>query len=499
VKARIIFRPFFVFISFACLFIFFLTGRVEAQNQSIIHYRLIDLGTFGGPNSSEAIVSPYINDQGLVVGFADTSTPDPFNPEGFIPHPFRWQKGTLSDLGTLSGGKGGFAIFSNSLGQITGVSDNGQVDPQLGGPEGMAVVWEKGGRIIDLGTLGGTQSLAGGINNHGQVIGVAANTIPDPISLFGWATQTRAALWDSNGIHDLGTLGGPDAATSYINNVGQVSGISYVDTASSSPCPFDFPFKTRGFLWENGKMIDLGTLGGSCSGTVKINNRGQIAGSSTLPFDQPDHPFLWENGRMRDLGTLGGSFGLANSLNESGDVAGTSSPAGDESVHAFFWRNGRMTDLGTVPGDSCSIAHSLNNGGRVVGTSLDCANFGVELHGFLWWPGSRLVDLNEFVPPGSDLQITDGESINDAGEIAGTGMLLNGDFHAIVLVPCQNTVDTNCRAVDPSVDLPMPAQQTTAQKAANYRAVRALMHTTGIASLFATPSWLHTAHSNSRR
>lgn len=495
--ARLIFRPFFVIAIFACLFLFSRTARVTAQTQPVIHYRLIDLGTFGGPNSSEVIVSPYINDQGLVVGFADTSTPDPFNPEGFVPHPFRWRNGTLSDLGTLTGGKGGFAIFSNSRGQITGVSDNGQVDPQLGGPEGMAVVWDKDGRITDLGTLGGNQSLAGGINNRGQVIGVAANTIPDPISLFGWATQTRAALWDSNEIHDLGTLGGPDSATSYINEVGQISGVSYIDT--SSTCPFDSPFTTRGFLWEKGKMIDLGTLGGTCSGTIKINNRGQIAGSSTLPFDQPDHPFLWENGHMRDLGTLGGTFGLANALNESGDVAGTSSPAGDESVHAFLWRNGRMTDIGTVPGDSCSIAHSLNNSGRVVGTSLDCANFGVELHGFLWWPGGRLIDLNDFVPPGSDLQITDGESINDAGEIAGTGMLPNGDFHAIVLVPCQNAVATDCRAVHLSVDLPVSPQQTVAQKGANHRAVRALLHTAGAANHFATPYWQHIAHSNRQK
>lgn len=498
-STRTTLRLFYVTVTFACLIIPLRAQErtADAQTQSVIRYRLIDLGTFGGPNSSELIVSPYINDQGVVVGFADTSTPDPFNPEGFVPHAFRWRKGILSDLGTLPSGRGGFATFSNSRGQITGVSDNGQVDPQLGGPEGMAVVWDKSGRITDLGTLGGNQSLAGGINNQGQVIGVAANTIPDPISLFPWATQTRAALWDSNGIHDLGTLGGPDSATSYINDLGQISGISYVDTSSS--CPSDSPFTTRGFLWENGKMIDLGTLGGSCSGTVKINNRGQIAGSSTLPDGQPDHPFLWENGRMRDLGTLGGSFGVANSLNESGDVVGTSTPAGDESVHAFFWRNGRIMDIGTVPGDSCSIAHSLNNGGQVVGTSLDCANFGVELHGFLWWPGGRLVDLNEFVPPGSDLQITDGESINDSGEIAGTGMLPNGDFHAIVLVPCQDTVDTNCRAVDPSVTALMSAQQTTAQRAANYRAVRALLHTTGTASLFLTSSWLRNAHSNRRR
>jgi len=157
-----------------------------------------------------------------------------------------------------------------------------------------------------------------------------------------------------------------------------------------------------------------------------------------------------------------------------------------------------MTDLSTAPGDSCSIAHFLNNGAQVVGTSFDCANFGVELHGFLWQPGGRLVDLNEFVPPGSDLQITDGETINDAGEIAGTGMLPNGDFHAIVLVPCLNLADPNCRAVDPNLDLPTSDPQTTAQKAANFRAIRTVLHSAGRSSVFASASWLQVAASKRR-
>ena len=58
-----------------------------------------------------------------------------------------------------------------------------------------------------------------------------------------------------------------------------------------------------------------------------------------------------------------------------------------------------------------------------------------------------MIDLNAFVPPESDLTITDGESINDRGEIAGSGMLPNGDFHAILLVPCgSNPSDSDgCR------------------------------------------------------
>ena len=52
-------------------------------------YKLIDLGTLGGPNSAETLEFPFINNRGMVVGFADTATPDPTNPGGFLPHAFR--------------------------------------------------------------------------------------------------------------------------------------------------------------------------------------------------------------------------------------------------------------------------------------------------------------------------------------------------------------------------------------------------------------------------
>src|SRR5437660_7423876 len=143
----------------------------------------------------------------MVVGFADTVIPDPTNPGGFLPHAFRWQQGVLTDLGTLPDGLGSFAIWSNNRGQVVGLSGNGLIDPLLGAPEGRGVLWQKNGSIIDLGTLGGNQSLAGAINQRGQVIGVAANTTPDAYSLFGWATETRGFIWDKGVMRDLGTLG----------------------------------------------------------------------------------------------------------------------------------------------------------------------------------------------------------------------------------------------------------------------------------------------------
>ena len=64
----------------------------------------------------------------------------------------------------------------------------------------------------------------------------------------------------------------------------------------------------HGFVWQDGKMTDLGTLGGRSSRPRAINERGQVVGESVTASGET-HPFLWQNGKMTDLGTLGGSLG----------------------------------------------------------------------------------------------------------------------------------------------------------------------------------------------
>lgn len=414
------------------------TGAAEqsASPSQSLRYRLIDLGTLGGPNSAETQEFPFINNTGMVVGFADTAIPNPHSSEGFVFHAFRWRVGPIRDLGTLPGGVNSFAIWSNNAGEVVGLSENGRIDPLLGAPEGRAVLWEKGGQIVNLGTLGGHESLAGFINDRGQVAGAAANRKRDRFSMFGWGTQTRAFLWQKGIMRDLGTLGGPDAVpTGGGNNRGQVAGTSYTN---STPNPDTGVPTQHPFLWTHGTMADLGTLGGTIGVATALNNRGQVAGLSSTAGNQGAHPFLWSRGRLTDLGTLGGTFGFATWMNNAGAVVGGTTTRGDEAFHAFFWRKGKMTDLGTINDDICSVAHFMNSRGQVVGTSggPGCDQGQSERHGFISERGGRVIDLNRFVPEGSHLTVTDGETINDRGEIAASGMLPNGDFHAVVLIPC---------------------------------------------------------------
>jgi probable HAF family extracellular repeat protein len=235
-----------------------------------------------------------------------------------------------------------------------------------------------------------------------------------------------------------------------------VAGFSFINLT-----PFDcygFPVVTHAFFWERGKMQDVGTRGGTCSIDRALNNRGEVAGFSHLAGDQSVHPFLWDHGTMIDLGTLGGSSGFVFAMNDAGDVAGNSYLPGDEVRHAVLWRRGRIIDLGTIGDDPCSDAHGMNIRGHVVGSSDDCVE--QELHGFLWQPGGPMIDLNAFVPPDSDLTITDGHTINDCGEITASGMLPNGYFHAVLLIPCGQHDTNGCHefsGADTHISRSLPA------------------------------------------
>jgi len=308
------------------------------------------------------------------------------------------------------------------------------------------VLWANG-TMTDLGTLGGTSSNGNGVNNAGQVIGTAQNAIPDPFSIAGLGTQTRAFLWQNGKTHDLGTLGGPDGFPQYVNNNGQVAGVSYT---SNIPDPNTGLPPLDPFLWENGKMKDLGNFGGTNDFIgpflFGLNNTGEVTGTMALAGDQIYHAFLWDGKKLIDLNTtsggLGGNYSFAQGLNDSGEVVGIASLPGDQLFQAFLWQSGVMTDLGTLHGDPCSEAGSINSSGQVVGASQSAAggcNFYTSA--FLWENGGPSVDLNDLVPPHSGLFLLGANWINDRGEITGRGVPAgcgDGDIcgHAFLLIPC---------------------------------------------------------------
>jgi probable HAF family extracellular repeat protein len=428
-------------------------------------YRLIDVGTFGGPASNVADLQRIINNGGVLAGGADTVIPDPyfpncFDPECFVQHAFQWRNGVLADIGALPGVNSSSGFEINGRGWIVGVSQNGLIDPLSGTPEDRPVLW-KDGRIIDLGTLGGNQGQANSINDTGQVAGVAFNDVPDP---FTGTTQFRGFLWQRGIMYDLGTLGGPDAFGQYINNHGQVAGFSFTNSTANATTGLP---TTDPFLWENGRMRDLGTLGGTNGQVNCLNNRGQVVGTSNLAGDIFTHGFLWDRGVLKDVGTFGGDNSTAMWIDEAGDVVGAGDFPGDQTHDAFLLKNGVKTDLGNLGGTS--TAHAINEKGQIVGASRALDG---NPHAFLWENGGPMVDLNALIPSNSSLQLQFANYISDPGEIAGVGVpagcnsVNDGCGHAFVLI-ADGDCDDDCEGRIAQSQSSIAASQNQAALAQN--------------------------------
>jgi probable HAF family extracellular repeat protein len=182
---------------------------------------------------------------------------------------------------------------------------------------------------------------------------------------------------------------------------------------------------------------DLGTLGGTFSEAVGINNNGSMAGFSTPPGDLVVHAALWQHGVITDLGTLGGPDSVAPEAepqpNARGEVAGGSDtsvpdPNGEDfcgfGTHLiclpFIWKKGVQTALPTLGGNN-GIAGEINNRGEAVGSaetpnSDPCSpgtNF-LQFEGAIWEKGS----VQELRPlPGDPDGVATG--INDHGQAVG--------------------------------------------------------------------------------
>jgi len=291
-------------------------------------------------------------------------------------------------------------------------------------------------QLFDLGTLGGTASAGNTINNRGWVMGNA--NLPGD-------TTTHATLWRFGQKFDLGTLGGPNSSVAWPvkNNNGLISGIA--ETANLDPlgetwsCRFFFPRRTRhqclGFVWQDGVMTALPTLGGNNGYAAGANNRGQVAGWAETTFHDPTcnppqvlqfEPVVYgpKNGQIQPLPTLfGDPDGAATAINDRGQVVGISgicanAVGGLSAKHALLWNDGVPTDLGSLGGSAWHTPAAINNLGQVVGFSdLPGDNNGKNLnfHAFLWTKEIGMQDLGTL--PGDT--ISEGLGINDEGQVVG--------------------------------------------------------------------------------
>lgn len=357
----------------------------------------------------------------------------------------------VTDLGSLHDG-----VFACAM----GLNQQGWTESMDGYIEGNNFVGRAvvnvPGHKIDLGTLGGIDSWInwGGINEHGEAVGMAETAVPDPdgedFCGFGTGLTCRPFIWKNGHMTALPTLGGNNGQASAINNQGVITGQAQT-TETDSGCP---PYQVAPpVIWQKDGVQQLPTVDGDPDGyALGINDHGQAVGASGLCsgfFTFPLHAVLWDNGAPTELPNLGNaSNNQAIAINNKGQIVGQSSSADGTTVYAVLWQNGILTNLGTVSGDFASFATGINEKGQVVGTSLD-SNFNPS-HGFIWQDGV-MTDLNTLFPASANLYATMANKINSRGQISGMATVLSGphagDIHAFLATPVNASIGLSVAAV----------------------------------------------------
>lgn len=356
--------------------------------------------------------------------------------------------------------------------------------------------------ITDLPSLGGTNSRANSINNRGWLAGYS--------NLAG-NTSRHAALWRDGTLTDLGTLGGPNSAVTWSvkSNSGLVAGIAQTATpdplgeawssAAFYPGPNNTGFINLGFVWEDGQMRALPTLGGNNGFATGANSRRQVVGWAENTTHDPTcvppqqlqfRPVVYgpNENQISELPLVAGdTSGAATGINEQGDAVGISGIC-DQAVgrhtakHAVIWdRHGGVTDIGNLGAPWWNTPTNINQRGDIVGFAGDPAfPDGDILHAFIWtakdgirplgalpghihseayginekrqvvglscdanfvdcrafiWADGVMQDLNNLKPASYTARLEQAKDINEAGEIAGRSIDATGVRKAFLAEP----------------------------------------------------------------
>ncbi|WP_242107058.1 hypothetical protein [Luteimonas aquatica] len=346
-------------------------------------------------------------------------------------------------------------------------------------------------RIAVLPALGGSSSAGAGINDRGWATGTS--------NLAGDRT-VRATLWRGGRATDLGALGGPGANSAVLWPVKNLRGIvaGITQTAEDDPlgerwsCYSFFPGPNRagkrcvGFIWENGAMTELPTLGGTHGFAAGANNLGQVAGWAENRVRDPSciapqvlqfRAVLWGPGRgeLRELPPLpGDSVSSATALNDRGQVVGISGSCanavgGRSARRNVLWEHGRPVDIGDFGGIAWNTPMAINQHGDIVGFANRSAADGTAFNprAFLKSPGRRIRNLGTLGGEGNSQALgvnawrqVVGQSCDAAGACVGflwqdgrmtdLNTLLSPAFHGSVVAA--NDIDDFGRITGQAVD-----------------------------------------------
>lgn len=336
-----------------------------SPSSASIRYRAVDLGAMGEDES----YGVAINNAGQIVGRLETRL-------GVGRGSFLWENGSMRNIGSY------WAYDINNLGQVVG-------NYEQTANRGYVVLWQDG---IErgLGFMGGSITKVCHINDNTQIVGwisVRGTTYQWEDFGFLWQGQEvrrlpkpgdgayafsinnngtsvgsfrrgggreNACLWDDEGMHDLGNLGGWSSYAWDINDFSQVVGYSWTTD-----------YDQHAFLWENGVMHDLGPEESFISTALSINNKGWAVGGYYVLDSELHtsvaHAILWKGGTAVDLGTLGGHYSVARDINDCGLIVGDAATS-DNKGHACLWIPVITVQVDVKPGDSENSIHPCSKG-----------------------------------------------------------------------------------------------------------------------------------------
>lgn len=254
-------------------------------------------------------------------------------------------------------------------------------------------------RVVVLGALNAPLSYPNAINARGQVVGTSS--VPDTPEA---QALVHGYLWENGRMTDLGTLpGGFWSDAQDINDRGQIVGLA-----------LDEIFRPHAVIWEQGQIRELPPPSGADScGASAINNRGDIVGGCGL-FGTVV-PVLWRNGTAIVLPVPFGLSTSATDINEAGVITLVGYQPATGNQLAFRLERGEPAMLPPAPGYTSSVPYSINSAGDVVGYSYSDGNPGMQ-EATLWKDGTP-VPLG--IPPGTSASLA--LDLNARGDVVGLG------------------------------------------------------------------------------
>ena len=274
--------------------------------------------------------------------------------------PPRYTVQVIGGLEAGGGGTGGPGVVSLPL----GLNNNGRTVgyASTSGSQSAIINW-RGGAIYSVGIVPGTnRSYGSRVNILGRIAGAAYTTDAN-----GATILSRAIRWRGLIPQDLGTLGGQNAAALGINDSDRIVGYSTLAGES----------QVRAFQWYNGVISALPIpAGSSLAYAYDISNNNHIVGVHGGPT--PVRPLMWYNGLMQPLSIPSWSrTGGASAVNDSGVAVGTyeiNQYTGTYAAVAWFW--GQRLELGNLGGAyAYATAADINNLDQIVGTSNSPAGY----------------------------------------------------------------------------------------------------------------------------